>query len=360
MVEYKTKKGGVTMFLSYKEMYDNIDNEELIIDKRLEMVRYSNDYGIKSATRFYQCSKTTVKKWRKRYALYGIAGLKDQSRKPHHISGKIRQQDIDMISNTAIYAKEKNKHITVNNIRRKTKIKEHSDATINRYINKALGKIRNKKHEDRTNRCVEWKQKLQPFQFIQIDIKYLTDIDNLKPYFKDRNLMNYQITARDIATGFPIVAYCSEKSVTYTKMFLENILYPFLKQIPYLDLKEITIQTDNGKQFTNKYAKTKGKSPVVSSFTLFVEKSFKRHKTIIPGHCTAQSDIETFHWSIERDCLGWDDIIDNNTLINYTTEFIERYCITEIKTRGYSPMDKIKTALDVTDITFPKPQLLTV
>ncbi len=143
-------------------------------------------------------------------------------------------------------------------------------------------------------------------------------------------------------------------------MFLETILQPFLKQISYLDLKKITIQTDNGKEFTNKYVKTRGKSSKESSFTIFIEKNFKRHKTIIPGHCTADSDVETFHWSIERDCLAWDDIIDNNTLIKYTTEYIERYIQTEIKTRGYAPLDKIKTALDVTRITFPKPQLLTV
>ena len=96
----------------------------------------------------------------------------------------------------------------------------------------------------------------------QVDIKYLTDIDNLKPYFdknNDRSLMKYQITARDLATGFPIVAYCNEKSVTYTKMFLEKILYEFLIQFKYLNLKDIKVQTDNGGEFTNKYRKKKEK-----------------------------------------------------------------------------------------------------
>lgn len=348
------------MFFSYQEMYMNIDNEDLLIDKRLEMVRFACDNGIRKATKVYDCARNTIKKWCRRYAKDGIKGLKDLSRKPHHSPRKIKQEDIDVILSASKEAKEKGKYITVNNIRRKTKVINHSDTTINRYINKALDNVRNKQHINSVNHCVEWKQKLQPFQLIQVDIKYLTDIDNLKPYFNDRNLMKYQITARDVATGFPIVAYCDEKSVTYTKMFLEDILHPFLKQIPYLDLKKITIQTDNGKEFTNKYVKTKGKSSKDSSFTIFIEKNFKRHKTIIPGHCTADSDVETFHWSIERDCLAWDDIVDNNTLIKYTTEYIDRYIRTSIKTRGYAPLDKIKTALDVTQITFPKPQLLTV
>ena len=35
------------MWSSYQEMYMNIDNEKLLIDKRLEMVRFANDVGIK-------------------------------------------------------------------------------------------------------------------------------------------------------------------------------------------------------------------------------------------------------------------------------------------------------------------------
>lgn len=75
---------------------------------------------------------------------------------------------------------------------------------------------------------------------------------------------------------------------------------------------------------------------------------------------TYDSDVETFHWSIERDCLAWDDIVDNDTLIKYTTEYITNYINVEIKTRGYSPLDKIKMALEIDNIVFPKPQLLTV
>ena len=39
----------------------------------------------------------------------------------------------------------------------------------------------------------------------------------------------FQIIARDLSTGLSIVSYYNEKSVTYKKMFLENILYEFLK-----------------------------------------------------------------------------------------------------------------------------------
>jgi len=348
------------MFGSYQEMYLNASTIAYVVSKRLDIVRYANDEGIKAAARFYDCSKNTVKKWCRRYALKGINGLEDISRKPHNSPGKINSIDSTLIMLTAKDAKAKGKYITVNNIRRKTGINDYSDVTINRYINKATGIITNNKHPKATGGSVEWKLDLLPFQLIQVDIKYLTDIDNLKPYFLGRNLAKYQITARCVATGFPIIAYCDEKSVTYTKMFLEDILHPFLKQFKHLDLKSIKIQTDNGTEFTNKYIKTDGKKPDDSSFTIFIEDKFKKHRTIVPGHCTAQSDVETFHWSIERDCLAWDDITNNNELIKYTTEFIERYRETIIVHRGYSPLEKIKETLDVTKVTFPKSQVLSV
>ena len=304
------------MFCSYKDMYDSIDNEKVLIDKRLEMVRYANDNGIKVAARFYKCSKNTIKKWCRRYAIYGYAGLKDKSRRPIHSPKRIPDNDIIKIKETCDYAKEKGKYITVNNVRKRTGIKDYSDVTMNGYINEACGKRKNLKHT--------------------------------------------QPKGGDVSTGFPIVAYCNEKSATYTKMFLEKILYEFLIQFDSIDLKSITIQTDNGKEFTNKYTKTNGKSPKETNFTLYVYCKFKKHKTNPPGSPTYDSDVESFHWSIERDCLAWDDIVDNESLIKYTTEYITNYINTEIKTRGYSPLDKIKTAYEIDKIQFPKPQLLTV
>lgn len=354
------------MFSSYQELYNNIDNEKMLIEKRLEMVRFANENGVKTAARFYACSKNTIKKWCRRYALYGLNGLIDISRKPHNSPNAIDKKDIDKITSVTKEAKENKKHITVNNVRKKTGISIYSDVTINRYINKAIRGKRNKKHDPSNGGDVEWKKKLLPFQLIQIDIKYLTDIDNLKPYFASNKnnfkglKVKYQITARDVATGFTIVAYCDDKSSFYTTKFLQEILYPFLKQFKHLNLKEITIQTDNGSEFTNRYKKTYGQEPKASTFTIFIEDKLKKHKMNIPGHCTADSEVESFHWSIERDCLAWEDIIDNDTLIKYTTDYIKTYNNAKIKLRGYSPIEKIKETYDISNIIYPMPQILNV
>lgn len=134
------------MFTTYKDMYDSIDDETKLIDKRLDLVRFANDNGIKVAARFYSCSKNTIKKWCRRYAIYGVAGLKNKSCRPHHSPKRIKDEDIIKIKETCDYAKERKKYITVKNVRKRTKIKNYSDATMNRYINKSCGKRKNLKH----------------------------------------------------------------------------------------------------------------------------------------------------------------------------------------------------------------------
>ena len=341
------------MNITYYEIYHNCNNKKYLASKRLEMVRRANDYGIKSTARFYKTSKNTIKRWCRRYALYGIKGLYNLSSRPHNIHYKVSDHDRSKVIKATKIAHKKNKHITVNNIRKKTKVSSYSDVTINRLINIALEKKkRNKKHESEKNRSIEFKKELKPFDLIQIDIKYLTDIENLKPYFNGRNLSKYQITARDVATGLALTSYCEEKSLYYTYRFLKLVLYPFLKTIPNLDLKQVKIQTDNGSEFTNRLVKSLGTSPKTSAFTLFCNNYFKGHRLIIPGHCTADSEVESFHWSIERDCLGWDDIKDNKTLLKYVNLYLKKYNTTVIKKRGYSPLQKIQEYYNI--ISIPK------
>lgn len=351
------------MFCSYQEMYYSVNNMSIIVDKRLEMVHMAHEIGYKPTARFYKTDRNTVRKWCRRYALEGIDGLKDKSKKPLTSPNRMKQKDIDKITKVTVEAKEKKKRITVNNVRRKTKIRKYHDVSINRYIKKAIGNIKNPKKKVTNGKSTSFKQFLKPFEIIQVDIKYLTDIDNLKPYFSndnDRSLPKYQITARDVLTGFPIVSYCYEKNAYNTKLFLEKVLLPFLNQFKYLNLKSIIIQTDNGTEFTNKYINTKsGKEAKDTIFTMFVNEKFKRHRTNIPGHCTANSEVENFHWNIERDCLDWEDIVDTKSLLKYVDEYINVYVRTKISKKNYSPYQKVKETLKVNHFKVPKARILT-
>lgn len=52
--------------------------------------------------------------------------------------------------------------------------------------------------------------------------------------------------------------------------------------------------------------------------------------------------------------------MDDETLIKYTTEYIKEYLHNEIKTRGYSPIDKIKETYEIDNIIYPMPQILNI
>lgn len=125
-----------------------------------------------------------------------------------------------------------------------------------------------------------------------------------------------------------------------------------------MNLKEVKIQTDNGCEFSNRYVKTYGTKPKETMFTLLCNKYFKLHRTNIPGHCTADSEVESFHWSIERDCLAWEDIKDNKSLLYYVNNYMKLYNKTIIKNRGYSPLEKIKQYYDISSLKIPKAIIL--
>lgn len=107
-----------------------------------------------------------------------------------------------------------------------------------------------------------------------------------------------------------------------------------------------------------KKIKTNGSSPKTSIFTSFCNLYFKGHKTNIPGHCTADSEVESFHWSIERDCLGWEDIVNNETLLFYVNKYIKLYNKSIIKRREYSPLCKISEYYKISFNNIPKAIIL--
>lgn len=329
--------------MTYSDVYYKVKNPDYLIEKRLEMIHLAQDIGILKTSKFYKCSRNTVKRWLRRYLTLGKVGLLDMSRKPHTSPRKLSSEDINKIKEYTLKKKEGKKYINSRRIHKDLNINT-SYETVNKYVNEVLGKKKNRKRIKTNGGSTDFKKDLKPFELVQVDVKYLTDIDNLRSYFKYNNLVKYELTFRDVATGFSVVAYADEKSVTNSELFLKKVIEPFLRSISGLDLKSIRFQTDNGTEFTNKKIKTYVKDYAKTSiFTDFINKHFKDHKTIIPGHCTAQSEVESFHWTIERECLAWEDITDNESLIYYVSKFMKEYNNKKRFKRDYSPVEKIES-----------------
>ena len=345
--------------MKYVDMYRKSNNLEFIKDIREEVVNYSYAYGIQPTAKKYQMSRNTVKALRKKYSKGGRDNLCDLSKRPKNSPRMTSIEVVEKINDLVKDKKSKKCYITATKVYDVLDLKDTiSYATCNRYVVKAVGKKKIRKLTKATGGDVSWKKDLKPFERIQIDVKYLTDISSLKPYLKDNCLAKYEFTFRDICSGFAFSAYGAEKSVTNTNLFFKHVILPFLSDIPNLDLTGITFQTDNGTENTNR----RRKGPLYydrkkSIVTEFIENNFKAHKTIIPGHCTAQSDVESFHWTIERECLAWDDIIDNESLLYYVEKFLNVYNNRNRFKCDYTPVGKIEKYFNC-KIKVPKPVIL--
>lgn len=346
-------------FCSYSEIYFNCKNPGFIMDKREEMVKLSNEIGINKTAKFYKTSRNTIKRWRRRYLSGGRDNLADLSKRPKNMPKTAPKEVIDKINKLVTDKKVKKHRVTSAKVYRTLKLeKQVSYVTCNKYVSKALGKKKKRKITKTNGGDTSWKNNLSPFEKIQVDVKYLTDIESLKPYFKDNCLPKYEFTFRDVSSGLAIVAYGSEKSVTNTHIFFKNVIDPFLKSIPGLDLKKVSFQTDNGSENTNR----KRKGPVYTDLkksivTQFIEEHYKDHKTIIPGHCTAQSDVESFHNVIERECLAWDEIVDQESLLYYTDAFLSWFNNKIRFKKDYTPVGKIERYFNC-KVTIPKAVIL--
>ena len=172
---------------------------------------------------------------------------------------------------------------------------------------------------------------------IQVDIKYLTDIPELKSAMKHGELPRYQITARDCATGALWLGFTKEKSSsTSTTLFIE-LLLDHLSAYG-VDVHDCAIQTDNGREFTSWY-KTEKKS----LFEMALAQRIVTHRRIPFRACTYNSMVESSHRLIEDECYGNMFLPSYQTFFEKTGEYQRWFNIERMNSyRGGSPLTLLK------------------
>ncbi|MDZ7414166.1 MAG: helix-turn-helix domain-containing protein, partial [candidate division KSB1 bacterium] len=222
--------------------YDVMRGVENIFNLRLAMVTLAREKGISEAARQYQTTRTTVRKWLRRHKEQGLSGLEDRSRAPKRIPHKtpkaLEDRVIELRKSHPAWGPER--------------LKMHyelpmSTKAIARII-RQVGLVRRKKRKWKKQRDLrEVKKQLRPFQLIGIDVKDLRDIEKYRPQMMRLHLPRYQFTARDVGTGGCWYAYGRTKESTNAAIFASYLLSS-LKHYG-VDMKGVTIQTDNGSEF---------------------------------------------------------------------------------------------------------------
>jgi len=318
---------------NYYELYKNSKDP---VPFRINIIKDAEKMGIKPTARKYKTSPKTVRKWVRRYEEEKKPGLRDRSKRPKYSPNKIKPYWYYKIEDICKWANKNNKRINAAMIKRKHAI-PYSTNTILKVMRELEFMPQKRKKYQRKRDLREIKAKMKPFEKIQVDIKYLDDIPEMYGSYIVHRLPKYQITARDVHTGALFYSYAAEKSSTNTAMFMMELASHLEKH--GVELKELTIQTDNGTEFT-----TPWNSILDSAFTKVVEHIMKaKHIRIPPGAKTWQSDVETSHRLIEDEFYSCELFPSKDAFYKKAAEYQESFNMKRNNSyKGASPKELLQ------------------
>jgi transposase len=263
---------------------------------RLQMVRYAQKNGIKPAARHFGCSKNTIRLWKRRYESATAKPLSNRHCGPHNIPHKTSQDEEDKI----IEYRDQAPCYGAKRLKWFFDIKA-SEGAIKRILrDNGLTKKRRKKYQKKNDlRAV--KATYKAVSHHQEDVKHLYDIANYYPQLQSKKLPKYQYTIRDTKSGLMFLGFSSRYNERNSELFTEAY-FSHLKNLG-VDLKDITIQTDNGSEFGS--AKRDITTP--GFLHTIVEVYGANHNYIPPGMCNANADVESVHNTIEEEFFDLED-----------------------------------------------------
>lgn len=284
--------------------YTMIRSQDKMFDLRLAMVKYARAHGIRAAARAFSTTRNTVRKWLRRYGSGNKTALKDRSRRPHNSPNKTPPE----IEALVVAARRSTPGFGARRLKREFNL-PCGESAIKRILKQhgLINRRRRKHHKKRDLR--EEKQKYKPFDLLQMDVKFLTDIPQYVSYMRALGLPKYQYTIRDVRTGACWLAFSQEYSVTHSialiKCFLEHLkAYGALKHTT-------TIQTDCGSEFegTRRDLHQGGfrSACAMHADRYTIEKTYgAKHSYTAPWSKNANAEVESFHRLIEDELFAFE------------------------------------------------------
>lgn len=125
-----------------------------------------------------------------------------------------------------------------------------------------------------------------------MDVKYLTDIPPYWEMMQRLQLPRFQYTIRDVKAGMLFLGFADAVSELHAETMAQYVLKRIAPHFP----GEITIQTDNGVEFSGTTRKCEN-----NHFCNAVKAYGAAHLYIPPGCCNANADVESIHATIEEE-----------------------------------------------------------
>ena len=253
----------------------------IIITEEMKFRKKVVEYAIKHnnnalAARRYHTSRQQVQRWRKKYD-GTIQSLANKSRRPHSHPNQHTEEELELIKQKLRYHGHEG-HAQVYKKLLEAGYKR-SFGSMSKQIRKMKQEPKPKKRKRKTPRKTT--KTNYPGELVQVDVKYVplecigfeSDVDRY-----------YQITAIDVFTRKRYIKLVKEHSTYETAKFA-------LELEKKMGFKIKTIQTDNGKEFTNNSIDT----PKTSLFQKALKKLGIKHITTRPYSPWQNGHVERSH-----------------------------------------------------------------
>jgi transposase len=258
--------------------------------QRHNLVACALKEGIHAATRLYECSRNTVRKWLRRYQTQRNQGLLAHSRAPHSCPHKTSPA----METKALALRKKSPGFGARRLIAEFGLKVGHNA-LNRIFRQHQLTRPPKRRHHRKNDLRAVKAAYAPFTRFQMDVKHLSDIPFYWPQMQANGLPRFQYTIRELSCGAQFLAYSNELSKTYAALAVDR----FLRHLQQhgLDTSAVILTTDLGTEFdgtTHEY--------LPGGFHLTLElKHHATHRFNPPACPNANADVESVHHNIEAE-----------------------------------------------------------
>ena len=276
---------------------------------RYQLVQFAKEHGISACAREYRTTRKTVRLWLRRFMEWGdLESLKNKSRIGQNHPLKTPAEAVARIIE---YRKKTKNKLGARRIAENLNL-TCSAKTVHKIIrqNGLMDKPATKWQRRKDMSLV--RAQYRPFEKIQLDAKYLNDIPECYPAYIRGDMPKYLLTARDYKTGWLFMAYSNYLDDKATSIFALYLLHHL--NAAGIDLNQVTLQTDNGREFVNRLHCSK---------TLFQQAVAQavNHDVIPPASPRFNSDVETFHKLVENEFLKIEDFSSLPRFFSLSTDY---------------------------------------
>ena len=210
---------------------------------RQSLIKYANKYGVSRASRKYDKCRSYIYFWLKRYD-GSLESLACQSRRPHSHPNEHTEEEIQLIRNL----RRRNPGLGLCELWYRARQRGYTRRPESMYrVMRRLGmfseKKKNKKYIPKP-----YEQMQYPGQRVQIDVKVVP-----RSCIANPDLRLFQYTAIDEFSRLRYLGAYEEQSTYSSSDFLKKMTAFFGRK----GFRVECVQTDNGFEFTNRFANTK-------------------------------------------------------------------------------------------------------